>query len=397
MRIGIDASRYKINEPTGVEWYSYHLLNNLIPLMGRFHQHEVIIFANENFKKAKKEMAGMFEFPFNVRLKIIKREKHWTQIGLWRALREEKVDLLFVPSHIAPLLYSGRLVTTIHDIAFKIPEVKNSYKFKDRLFLNLTTAWMVARSKKIIVPSQATADDLKKYYGLVRGFSPLNTSKKGKLRVIYHGGPERSGENNPLLMKWKAAEVSRLNKKFMLEKGDRLMLFVGRIELKKNLLRVVEAFEKFSEKHRDWKLVLAGKDGYGADLIKAKVAELGLGAKVIFSGYIEENEKQYLLSNADFVVFPSLYEGFGLPILEAFAFKKPVLTAANSSITEVAGDAAYLVNADSIEEIYQGMIKLAENKEYREKLLKKSGQQLEKFDWQKSAEQTIEVLMESLK
>jgi glycosyltransferase involved in cell wall biosynthesis len=397
MRIGIDASRYKINEPTGVEWYSFHLLNNLIPLMGRFHQHEVIIFANESFKKSSMEMAGMVEFPFNVRLRIVERKKHWTQIGLWQALREEKVDLLFVPSHIAPLLYGGRLVTTIHDVAFKIAEVKNSYKFKDRMFLNLTTAWMVARSRKIIVPSQATANDLKKYYGWVSGFSPLNTSKKGKLRVVYHGGTERSGENNPLLMKWKATDVNRLNKKFMLEKSDRVMLFVGRIELKKNLLRVVEAFGKFSEKHGNWKLVLAGKDGYGADLIKAKVSELGLETKVILSGYIEEKEKQYLLSNAEFVVFPSLYEGFGLPILEAFAFKKPVLAAANSSMVEVAGEAAYMVNADSIEEIYQGMIKLAENKEYREKLLKRSVQQLEKFDWQKSAEQTVEVLMESLK
>ncbi|MGL5830938.1 MAG: glycosyltransferase family 4 protein [Candidatus Altimarinota bacterium] len=384
MRIGIDASRYKINEPTGVEWYSYHLLNHLIPLLGRIHDHEVVIFANESFKNGKVKFP--VELPFNVRLEIVEREKHWTQIGLLKALKKERIDLLFVPSHIAPLLYGGKLVTTIHDIAFRIPELKKSYGFKERMFLSLTTAWMVLRAKKVIVPSEATAEDVEKYYG-----------GKNKLRVIYHGGPERSGENNPLLLKWKTAEENELNKKFVIDKSNQMMLFVGRIELKKNLLRVVDAFAKFHQKHNNWKLVLAGKDGFGANLIKDKVTELGLLGKVIFSGYIKEREKQYLLSRADFLVFPSLYEGFGLPILEAFAFRKPVLTSAVSSMPEVAGEAAYLVNADSTEEIYQGMIKLAENESYRKKLAEKMEKQLEKFDWQKSAEQTLEVLMESLK
>lgn len=310
MRIGIDASRYKIDEPTGVEWYSYHLLNNLIPLLGRFHQHEVIIFANENFKSSHK---FPFDLPFNVQLKIIERSKHWTQIGLWKALKEEKINLLFVPSHIAPLLYGGQLVTTIHDIAFKIPELKTSYGWKERLFLNLTTAWMLIRAKKIIAPSKATANDLRKYYKW--------TGLKNKIEVVFHGGMERSGENNPLLLKWKVEVTSVLNKKLGLEKNDKFMLYVGRIELKKNLLKIVEAFKLFSEKHSNWKLVLAGKNGHGAEVIKEKIRELSLEKLVISTGYVGENEKKYLLSKTELMLFPSLYEGFGLPILEAFAFK----------------------------------------------------------------------------
>lgn len=385
MRIGIDASRYKITEPTGVEWYSFHLLNNLIPLLGRFHQHEVVVFVNGKFKAN----SFPFDLPFNVRLRVVERERQWTQIGLWKALKEEKVDLLFVPSHIAPLLYRGKLVTTIHDIAFKIPELKESYGWKEKMFLDWTTAWMAIRSDKIIVPSEATGNDLRKYYKW--------TGLKERIRVIYHGGMERSGENNPLLLKWKSAEITKFNKKFDLGKNEQIMLFIGRIELKKNILKILDAFKIFSENHKNWKLVLAGKDGHGANVIKEKIEELEMRDQVVLTGYIEEKEKKYLLSQADIFVFPSLYEGFGLPILEAFTFKKPVITSNSSSMPEVAGKAAHLVDKNSVVEICKGMTMLADDKKYTEKLSGKIEKQLDKFDWQKCAEETLEVLMESLR
>jgi len=128
MRIGIDASRYKIEEPTGVEWYSYHLLNALIPILGRDHGMEVQLYT-------QRKMEFEEELPFNVQERVIAQPRLWTLLRLsWEMVRHP-VDLLFVPSHILPLWLPKKTIVTVHDIAFKVPGFEKAYDLKNKFLL----------------------------------------------------------------------------------------------------------------------------------------------------------------------------------------------------------------------------------------------------------------------
>lgn len=377
MKIGIDASRYKIKEPTGVEWYSFHLLNHLVLLFGRDHHQEVRLYL-------QKETEFSEELPFNVKKRIIPGQKFWTQLKLSWEILTKPIDSLFVPSHIFPLIVPKKTFITIHDLAFMYPELKQAYDFKHGLLLRWSTKRAVKTAHRIIVPSEATKADLIKFF----------KCPEEKIRVIYHGGPELRGEDNPVIKTWKISEQEAFLSKFGMKENQLYMLFIGRIEFKKNLSRVVEAFKRFSMEFPGWKLVLAGKPGQGYEEILKTIEKAGLRNEVILTGYITEAEKYFLLSRCRFFVFPTLCEGFGLPILEAMAFRKPILTSNKSSMPEIAGKAGYLVNPLMIAEISVGMKRLASDGMLISKLIVEGEKQLEKFTWDQAAKETWEVLNE---
>jgi glycosyltransferase involved in cell wall biosynthesis len=375
MKVGIDASRYKIKEPTGVEWYSYHLLNYLIPLLGTNHELEVILYTQQ-------KTAFEAELPFNVREKVIAQKRLWTMLRLSWEMLIRPIDMLFIPSHILPIFLPKKTIVTVHDIAFKIPGFEKIYDWKNRFLLEWSTRRAVKKAYKIIVPSEATKKDLIEIFGC----------KADKINVIAHGGPDITGENNPLLKKWKIEESAKNLQRLGLNDADLCILYVGRIEFKKNLVKLVEGFSRFLKEYPGWKLVLAGKNGLGAEEVKAKVSELNLGEAVVFTGYISEEEKRFLLNKCRVFAFPSKYEGFGLPILEAFAYRRPVLTSKVSSMPEVAGKAAFLVDPDNVAEISVGLKRLVADGILISKLINEGDQQLQKFDWEKAARQTLDII-----
>lgn len=368
--VGIDASRYGHNKATGVEWYSYHLLNELIPLLGREHNADVRLYAPADFTIDT-------DVPFNVKKRIIPAKKLWTLLRLsWEMLRRP-VDVLFVPSHTFPLIVPKKAVITIHDVAFR--SFKKCYSKFDYWLLHRSTKKAVKKAWHIIVPSEATKKDLIEFYHC----------KPEKIVVVPHGAPDF-----PRLLQWKESQTKKMLGQFHLESSDLYVFYVGRLEAKKNLVRLVEGFHRFLREFPDWKLVMAGKRGVGFADIWAKIEELGLQKQVILPGYVTEDEKLFLLSGARIVAFPSLYEGFGLPVLEGFAARRPVLTSNISSLPEVAAGAAHLVNPLKVEEIGVGLKRLASDGFYVNQLITKGEARLQQFSWEQAAKQTFEVLFE---
>jgi len=367
--IGIDASRYGGEEATGVEWYSFHLLNELIPMLGREHNYTFKLYAPSDF-------IVKTDIPFNVKKRIIPAKKFWTLVRLSFEMLIHPVDALFIPSHTLPLIFPKKSIITIHDTAFR--HFKEFYSRLEYFILNRSTKKAVKKAWKIIVPSKATKKDLIEYFNC----------NADKIHVIPHGSPEI-----PKLLTWTDKETNYILDKFGLKRDDLYVFYVGRIETKKNLGRLVEGFSRFLKEFPDWKLILAGKHGIGHNDILNKVYELGLKDNVFMPGYITEKEKLFLMSGCRIFAFPSLYEGFGLPILEAFALRRPVLTSKTSAMAEVAENAAHLVDPTSVEEIGIGLKRLASDGFYVNGLIVKGEQQLKKFSWETSAQKTFDTIL----
>jgi glycosyltransferase involved in cell wall biosynthesis len=169
-------------------------------------------------------------------------------------------------------------------------------------------------------------------------------------------------------------------------------LFVGTLQPRKNLIRLIEAFSNFRFPISDFRLVIAGKKGWLYQEIFRWVEELGLEKKVVFTGYVPEGDLPVLLSGARLFVFPSLYEGFGLPVLEAMACGTPVVCSNASSLPEVAGDAAVLVDPQDVEGLAAAMERVLGDEELRAELIVRGFEQARKFSWERCARETLDVL-----
>lgn len=366
MRLGIDVSRYKSEQATGVEWYSKQIINSLLPLLKKEKEIEEVIFYSPHD----------FNLPVQSKKftkRIIPFARLWTSARLSYEILTKTPDILFVPSHSIPLIYPRRSVVTIHDVAFK--RFRSAYSALHYAHLNWSTKFAVKNAHRIIVPSEATKRDLVYFF----------KCDEEKIKVIHHGQPDFLYPDN--------LEFSVIEK-FGLQGNEPFVFFMGRLETKKNLIYLIDSFADFSKEFPEWKLVLAGKDGVGAKEIKEKIEEMELSGKVIVTGYVSEKEKAALYHHCQFVAFPSLYEGFGFPILEAFQHKRPILTSKGSACQEIAQDCAVIVDSHDKKDIAEGLKKLALNTDLCEELVGKGNERLLEFSWEKAAEETLAVLMD---
>ncbi len=373
MIIGIDASRLTSEQATGVEHYSWQIIKGILsevkslPITKR---PEIVLYSREKLP------SSVMEWKVEAKNEVIYRRRFWTILGLASAMRKMKKQTLFVPSHTLPPSLPMRSVITIHDVAFRY--LRKSYSFMQFHYLNLSTKFAVRRATKIIVPSEATKKDLVNFYNC----------EAEKIEVVYHGfaRPEAPKDED------KGVQESAVFRDFGLNEKSKYILFVGRLESKKNLVRLVEAFKEFSGKHENYYLVLAGKRGHGFKHLLDKVKQLEILDQVIMPGYITEEEKFLLYKYCAFFAFPSLYEGFGFPVLEAFFHEKAVLCSSISSLPEVGGEAVEYCDPYDKNSIKDGLISLAKNDAHCEELKKLGSEQLKKFTWEKAAKQTLDIL-----
>lgn len=282
-----------------------------------------------------------------------------------------KIDIMHSMHHSFPLLAITKKVVVVHDVIFlKHPGYHlPSRKYYFGLFDFLASVF----ADRIITDSKASLTD----------FLELFPYASKKSSVIY------LGKSNLFRPDLDSAKVENIKNKY--KTGNQYLLFIGTLEPRKNIKNLILAFHKVSQEIADYKLVITGRKGWHYEKILLLPEQLNLKEKVIFTDYIDEEDKPFLIAGAKIFIYPSLYEGFGIPVLEALACGVPTITSNISSLPEVAGDAALLVEPSSVEELYLGIKKLLNDKVLYAQLKQKAIQQAKKFDWEKTARQTLNV------
>ena len=315
-------------------------------------------------------------FP-NYTVHSIPFSKAWMQTRFAWEMFHTHPDKLFLPIQAAPVfLPKGIEVTaTIHDLAWKrYPE---TFPSRDRWKLDFMLRTVVRQADKLIAVSHSTKRDLLEFFPHV---------EEGKVKVIHHGfDGEFFGARLSL------EELNRRLSAFSLQPAA-FFLYVGALQPRKNLARLIQAFERAKIKHPDMKLVLAGEVAWLSREILNVRERSSCQEDIILTGKVDFETLRALYQGARAFVFPSLYEGFGIPLLEAFASGIPVLTADNSSLREVAGDGALYCDAVSLESLTEGLIALWSNEALRADLIQKGSKELERFSWDKCAQETLEYI-----
>lgn len=364
MVIGIDGSRAFSKDKTGTENYSYQIIKNLAKI-DRENKYLIYLRGGINISKESDQWTDNFQF------KVLNFKRLWTQAGLAGQTFKDKIDVLFIPAHTLPIIRKPGLktVVTVHDLGSEY--LPKTHQLKQRLYLSLMQKVQLKGATHLIAVSQATKDDLVK---------KIKINPK-KITVVYEGYDEKLFKpiKNDLL-------INSLN--YYNLKPNGYFLFVGTIQPRKNLGRLITAFAS-TNNPGNLSLVIVGKKGWLSDGVYKLPKQLGIERHVKFLDYVPLKDLPALYSGAIALTFPSLFEGFGLPVIEAQACGCPIITSNTSSMPEVAGKGAILVDPYSVDDIVKGVKQLAISKD---KLIKAGFENIKRFSWEKAAKETLRVL-----
>ncbi len=381
MNLGIDIRVLTRGTRTGVEEYTINLLKHLLPLEPSLN---VRLFYN-GFLKRKPHYRWM-DLP-NVRIMDFRIPNRFFFVSA-RCLSYPKIDKLIGGTEVyfnphfflAPVSGSCRKINTFHDLSFeRYPEF---FSWRKRLWQSflMNARREALRADKIIAVSHSTKEDLVNLYGI----------DEKKIEVIYLGVAESflKQDRTDLSYLKKVKEKYRLPKNFI--------LYFGTIEPRKNLLGLIKSFELAKEKNPssfcDLKLVMAGARGWLCQDIFKAVSRSKYSPDIFLPGFIEEEDKPALYSLAKLFVYPSFFEGFGFPPLEAMACGVPVITSSSASLPEVAGKAGLMVDVSFIDEMAWAIEEVLTNRQLEEKLVKEGRNQAKKFSWQECARKTAKAI-----
>lgn len=364
MLIGIDASRALRTRRTGTERYAQQIIEHLLRLPDAA-EHDWRLYVDGELPP------GFFRAGERVTVRHLPARRAWSHRALGDEVTRHSPDVLFVPAHVLPLRRAlPPSVVTVHDVGHR--RVPQGHTLAQRLYLDVTYRWQVRRAARLIAPSRSTADDLSRFYGA----SPERTA------VVHEAvHPQNRPSRDET-----AAVLTRhgLTQPYA--------LYVGTLQPRKNLLRLLHAQRLLHNRGIDWPLVLAGGRGWRSEPIVGAAQSLKAADAVRTLGYVDEAELPALLAGARLFAFPSLHEGFGLPVLEAQQIGVPVMTANNSSLPEVAGDAALFVDPLDVEAIADAMLRLSEDEALRQELIAKGHENVKRFSWERAARETLDVL-----
>lgn len=380
MTIGIDIRFLAKGARTGIEEYTINLLSRLLSLDKNI---KFKLFYNA-FNKVKLDYdwlslsnVELYEFHLPNRFLLDPLAKIFHQPKIDKLLGG--VDIFFDPHFLlSPLSSKCKKVTTFHDLSFEyFPEF---FSWRKRQWHNfLSPKSRAYEADKIIAVSESTKNDLVSLYGL-----PDN-----KIRVIHSGI-----ENDLRLLEISTDQKSVVRKKYNLP--ENFILYFGTIEPRKNLVGLIKSYEIFRQKQKSksgYSLVLAGNPGWLCDDVFREAKKSIYAKDIIFTDFVEPSDKVYLYNLASLFVYPSFFEGFGFPPLEAMACGVPVICSHTSSFPEVVGDAALMIDPYNFGEIAWAMEEVLNDRELRDTLVADGMIRVKKFSWEKSARETLEYLI----
>jgi glycosyltransferase involved in cell wall biosynthesis len=378
MKIGVDVRCLEEENISGVGEYALELLRNIFKIDGK---NKYILFSN-SFNQKIESFSWINEYP-NVSLKKFRYPNKILNFCFWYLKWPKidkligEVDLFFAPNiNFICVSRNCPIVATFHDLSFERYPYYFSAKTRLWHFYFVNPRKIAGNSRKIIAVSESTKKDLSELYGI-----------NSKTEIVYHGI-----DSDYHVINRNNSELLKVQKKYNLP--YKFILYLGNIEPRKNIGSLVDAYCKLrrdNPKFEKYKLVLAGDiSTLCRDLIE-KANKSAYRKDIIFIGYVDKKDKPFIYNLASLFVYPSHFEGFGLPILEAIACGTPTIAANNSSLPEVAGKAAIIIDPNRPDEISTAMEAVLKDEKiyyhYREIGLEKA----KKFSWKKCAEETLAI------
>ncbi len=424
MLIGIDASRANRDHKSGTEWYSYYLIRWLAKLDA---ENQYILYTDKPLKAGLLDLTTkqhISEDSNEEKVKLdnseyqILRSPHnnfrakvlnwhfpffWTQLRMSWEMLIHGPKILFIPSHTLPRIHPKKSIVTIHDIGFERerrlynqgrmgPESAIGCKVLNVLvklftfgkyganildYHSWSTQFALKHAKKIITVSNFSKKEITEIYN----------AKEEKIKVIYNGF------NKYLYKKINDQEkIKRGLNKYDIESP--FIFYVGRLEKKKNTPALVEAYAIMREENPEIKekLILVGDASHGYDEVGYQIREFNLVDEVIITGWIPEVDMPYIYNGATAFIFPSRYEGFGIPILQAMACGTPIAASCSASIPEIAQGAAIFFSPNDVRLMAEVMAKVILDKQLRQELVEKGYERVKEFSWEKCARETLEEI-----
>lgn len=365
--IGIDGNEANVEHKVGVSVYTLNLL-----VYFQSHASQDLQFIVYLRNRPRSDMPPATDF---FSYQIIWGPVLWSQlflpIYLWiYKLLGNSLFVFFSPAHYIPRSCPFKTVVTIHDLSYLY--FPGEFLKKDLYQLKNWTEYALNISSKIIAVSKTTKKDIMHEYGI----------PNEKITVIYNGF-ENINKYSPRTQNKKVAYP--------------YFLYIGTIQPRKNLKILITAFSQFRKTNPSYKLIIAGKKGWLYESIFQYVEQLGLKDHIVFPGFITEEEKDNLYKKAAAFILPSLYEGFGIPLLEAMSHGCPVISSFSSSLPEVGADACLYFDPKSSEDLVEKMTTIVLNKDLVGQLIKAGNKRIEAFSWITTGEETLQILLSTNK
>lgn len=393
MRIGIDCRTIlnpEAGHAAGVAHYTYHLVRAILRTDT---ENEFVLFMDKHSERnLRDEFIAMHprveirQLPFHHLKRYLPFA--YSHMIIAGAFTKAKLDLLHAPANTVPMFFSGPMIVTVHDLAiYDHPEwfpgmVPGAQTFSKRILV----PWALERARKIIAVSEATRNDLVRQFG-------INGSR---VWVIHEG------VDTPVTEGWglESPEHDSVLRHFRVKDG-KYVLFVGTIEPRKNIPAAIEAFSAFIGRSGadDIDFLIAGKKGWKYEEVfrAIEAANKVLGSeRVRYVGYVNSAEKDALMRHAGAFIFPSLYEGFGLPVIESMAHGVPVICSKEGSLKEVVGDAALTCFPEDTDCMGDALFRTFEDERLRQRLIERGFLRSQAFTWDVAAEKTIRAYSAAL-
>ncbi|MDP3057381.1 MAG: glycosyltransferase family 1 protein [bacterium] len=393
MIIGIDLRAIGQGKYSGVEEYALNLLNALFSID---HKNKYLLFSSgqsisnrylDFSQKAKKNNSNIDLCRSSIPNRILNAS---FKVFSWPKIDKlmNGADIVFEPNINLLPSFKAKKVVTFHDLSFE--KYSNFFSPKQIFWHNFVNPKKIAREADFIIAvSESTKNDLREIYGI----------PKEKIKVIYSGVSScaplspKASEGHSKTTEDKGSKIKEIKIKYNLP--EKYILYLGTIEPRKNIIGLIRAFELFKKSHSpsalSHKLLIAGSKGWLCEDIFYAAGHSAWKDDIIFTGFIADEDKAYLYNLASLFVYPSFYEGFGFPPLEAMASDVPVITSDCSSLPEVVGVSAIMVNPYNSGQLARAMEEVLGNEKLREKMILKGREQAKKFSWNKCARETLEI------